>query len=217
MRLHGHPACINTAKCLQTAAEKGIDVESQLINGPDEVRSLSPLGVVPVLQDLDNVVCGTGAIMSYLDDKGFGPSLVPRNGVVRAFMYQWIIVATELAQPQAAAMKDGGGDREALKLAYSELAKAIEEKPCLPQIAHKGEFIGGDFTLADIHWAAISNMIICSGGADVIDSNGTIKNWLEAVKAHPSTSKEKIIPYTFLPTSEDISAGNLRNVGINVV
>ena len=33
--------------------------------------------------------------MSYLDDKGFGPSLVPRNGVHRAIMYQWAGIATE--------------------------------------------------------------------------------------------------------------------------
>ena len=57
-----------------------------MIPGMDdsEFLSKSPYGIGPVLQDIDFIVYGAGAVMSYLDDKGFGPSLVPRNGVHRA-------------------------------------------------------------------------------------------------------------------------------------
>ena len=41
--------------------------------------------------------------------------------------------------------------------------------------------------------------------------------WYNAVKNHPSTSKEKVVPYDFLPTKEDVDSGKVRNVGINVV
>ena len=44
-----------------------------------------------------------------------------------------------------------------------------------------------------------------------------VSEWCAAVKKHPSTSKEDIVPYTCLPTKEDIDSGVLRNVGINVV
>ena len=33
MQLFGNPSCINTAKIMQTAGEKGVDVEVHKING----------------------------------------------------------------------------------------------------------------------------------------------------------------------------------------
>jgi hypothetical protein len=52
-------------------------------------------------------------------------------------------------------------------------------------------------------------------GNDVISSRVKVSEWCEAVKNHPSTSKEAIVPYTCLPTKEDIESGTLRGVGIN--
>lgn len=211
MNLFGHPSCINTAKCLQTAGEKGIDVEANLIQGPDDVRSMSPLGSAPVLKDLDNVVYGTGAILSYLDDKGFGPSLVPRNGVIRAQMYQWAHMATDYVQEQAAAARTGGGDRELLTRLYDMLEEKLQDP------RKRGDFICGEFSLADIHWSACTNMLMHAGVSDLVDSRGKVKGWWEAVKSHPSTSKEKLTPYSVLPTKEDVDSGQLRNVAINVL
>ena len=209
MTLYGHPSCINTAKCLQTAGEKGVDVETKVIQGPDEVRSMSPLGSAPVLKDLDNIVYGTGAIMSYLDDKGFGPSLVPRNGVFRAQMYQWAHLATDYVQAQDAA--SDGCDRELLAKLYGLLEERLN-------VARKrGPFICDDFSLADIHWSACTNALMNAGVSDVVDSFGKVKEWWEAVKSHPSTSKEKLTPYSVLPTREDVASGTLRNVAINVL
>ena len=54
-------------------------------------------------------------------------------------------------------------------------------------------------------------------GNDVISSRAKVSEWCKAVKEHPSTSKENIIPYTCLPTKEDVDSNTLRNVGINVV
>ena len=43
MQLYGNPSCINTAKALQTAAEKGVDIESHKIDSGEEASELSPL------------------------------------------------------------------------------------------------------------------------------------------------------------------------------
>ena len=208
MNLFGHPSCINTAKCLQTAGEKGVDIEVHVIQGPDDVQSMSPLGSAPVLKDMDNVVYGTGAIMSYLDDKGFGPSLVPRNGVIRARMYQWVHLAADYLQPIAGS---GGGDRDQLTKLFDLLDQALQAP------RKQGDFICGEFTLADIHWSTCTNALIHSGASDLVDSRAKVKSWWDAVKSHPSTSKEKLVPFDTLPTKEDIDAGTLRNVSINVL
>ncbi len=211
MSLYGHPTCINTGKCLQTAGEKGVDVETNVIQSGDEVTSMSPLGSAPVLKDLDNVVYGTGAIMSYLDDKGFGPSLVPRNGVLRAKMYQWAHLASNYAQAEAAAARSGGGNRDLLTQLFDMMDQQLQDP------RKRGDFLVGEFSLADIHWSACVNVLVCAGASDLVDSRAKVKSWWEAVKEHPSTSKERLTPFSNLPTKEDMDSGTLRNVAINVL
>lgn len=206
--LSGHPSCPNTGKCLQTAGEKGIDIEARVIDGMDDSDLLakSPYGITPVLDDRGHVVYGTIAVLSYLDDKGFGPSLVPRHGAHRAVMYQWAGIATEKVQP----MLGDNIDKTGLAPLFDGLEQQLKNPP------KKGDFICGDFTLADIHWSACCNLIEIGGAGDLISSRSAVSAWYGKVKSHPATSKEKLNPHTCLPTAEDISSGALRDILINV-
>jgi len=215
MQLYGNPSCIDTAKCLQTAGEKGVDIEAMLINSGDEVKADSPLSSAPLLKDQNNTVYGTYAIKSYLDDKGFGPSLVPRNGVIRAVMYQYAHIATDHVQPQAAASLKGSADESILNTAFDLLENLLTNPPD-PKLG-KGVFICGEFSLADIHWMSCVNVLEASGKGALVSSRAKTSEWCAAVKDHDSTSKEAVKPYTFLPTKEEMDSNTLRNVGINVV
>ena len=206
MVIYGHPKCVDTAKCFQLAAEKGVDVEGKVLdmNNLDAGFSAAALlDMGPALRDVDFTVSGTIAVMSYLDDKGFGPSLVPRNGVMRAKMYEWICLAF---RDQSKILE---GDTDALTLVLESLEQALGAK-------RKGDFICGEFCLADVHWSACLNALEIDGKGDKIDSRSNLKAWFEKVKAHPSTSKENIIPFTCLPTRDDIQANTLRDISINV-
>ena len=210
MIIYGHPTCINTAKCLQLAAEKGVDVESVVIdaNNPDDkFLEVSPLKVGPALRDIDFTVFGVLGVLSYLDDKGFGPSLVPRNGVTRAIMYQWITVAMSVAQDKVAA-----GSMDEL----DPILDALDLQIAHPPRNLKGGFICGEFTLADIHWSACMNMAEIKGHGDRISSRSNLNSWFNQVKSHSSTSKEKIIPFTVVPTADDIESNVLKDISINV-
>jgi glutathione S-transferase len=199
MQLYGNPSCINTAKALQTAAEKGVDIETHKIDSGEEASDISPLHSAPVLKDLDNVV--------------YGPNLVPRNGVIRAIMYQYAHIATDYVQMEAYGMLTGaGGNIDTVNKAFDILENILANPPD-PKLK-KGVYICGEFSLADIHWMACVNALEISGN-DVISSRVKVSEWCEAVKNHPSTSKEAIVPYTCLPTKEDIESGTLRGVGIN--
>jgi len=215
MQLFGNPSCINTAKCLQTAGEKGVDIEAITINSGDEVSDKSPLSSAPVLKDLDNVVYGTGAILSYLDDKGFGPSLVPRNGVIRAIMYQYAHIASDYVQMEAYGLLTGSGGNMDIVNKSCDLLENLLSNPPDPKLK-KDVYICGEFSLADIHWMSCVNALKISGN-DVVSSRAKMTEWYDAVKNHPSTSKEKVVPFDFLPTKEDVDSGKVRNVGINVV
>ena len=59
-------------------------------------------------------------------------------------------------------------------------------------------------------------MLHIKGHGSEISSRSAISTWFEKVKDHPSTSKEKIIPFTTLPTAEDAQSNQLRGISINV-
>ena len=207
MVLFGHPKCMNTAKCLQLAAEKGIDIEAKVVdmnNSDSDFLTTSPLEVAPALRDVKYNIAGILAVMSYMDDKGFGPSLVPRNGVSRAMMYQWIVIAMQKVQPAIA-----GGDVDSISPALNEMEKVLSNPP------KKGDFICGDFTLADIHWSGCMNMLEINGHGDLINAKTNLSQWFVNVKKHPSTSKEDIIPFSAVPTADDIQSNTIRDISIN--
>lgn len=216
MRLYGNPACLNTAKCLFTAAEKGVDIESHFveINGKAKSAKIprAAFALMPVLQDVDYVLCGTSAIMSYLDDKGFGPSLVHRNGVVRSVMYMYMQAASEFAQPAVTRLMGGKGNAGEVSEYFDVLESHLGTKT---NPAMRGDYICGQFTLADVAWAAVANGCFLAKSGNIVESKSAVANWWGAVKSHPSTSKEKIKAYDILPTAKDISSNTLRGLTIN--
>lgn len=207
MVLYGRPDCINTAKCLQTAAEKGVDLETKVIKDSEDAdfRACSPFGLGPALRDMKFTIAGTVSIMSYLDDKGFGPSLVLRNGVLRAVMYHWAELAMNVVQTAVVS-----GDEASVEPVLDALDRQVANPP------GKGDFLCGPFSLGDIHWSAVLNMLEIRGKGGLIQSRSALSAWYGRVKAHPSTSKEKIIPFAAVPTAEDVKNSRLRNISINV-
>lgn len=215
MKLYGVPSDPGTIKCLLTAGEKGVDVESIAVSdaSTQEISSMSPFGTVPCLRDIDFTLCGTPAIMSYLDDKGFGPSLVPRNGLIRALHYQCIHIANETAGPAVTQLLTGEEVDQAvatLGAAFDVLNNTLKNKK------QRGDFLVGEFSLADLHWAPIANACIISGHADLIETRDAVSSWWEKVKAHKSTSKEDYVASVILPTMDEINNNQLRSITINV-
>jgi len=216
MKFYGNPSCLNSAKCLFMAAEKGIDIEAHYIGADGEgdaaeAAAISPNGSYPVIRDVDFVVYGINAIMSFLDDKGFGPSLVPRKSVNRTTMYQWIHIASDLAQPSVADLVAGNGDKAIVAHWIDALGNHLAAK----NASLRGEYIAGDFSMADVHWAALTQGCFLAGHGDIIESNPVVSKWWGLIKAHPSTSKENIKAYDVLPTNVDIQGNKLRGIQIN--
>ncbi|MEW8000587.1 MAG: glutathione S-transferase family protein [Candidatus Thiodiazotropha endolucinida] len=209
----------DTLKCLMTAGEKGVDIDSRVVGetalsaDSQEFRSMSPFGTTPCLKDVDFILCGTSTIISYLNDKGFGPSLIPRNGVARALHYQWSEIATEHAAPLVSKLLTNNAN-ESTDAALAALFDALDRQ--LQDKRYRGDFIVGEFTLADLHWAPYIHCCELTGKGELISARGAMKNWWGRVKAHKSTSKENYVAYDVLPTMDEIKANQLRSVTINV-
>ena len=58
----------------------------------------------------------------------------------------------------------------------------------------KGDYVGGQFTLADACWAGLCQVAMNSKG-QAVSSRSRVNIWFAAVQSHPSTSKEAINPF----------------------
>ena len=204
MDVYGSPKCPHTNAVLITAGEKGVDINSHVEDdwGPSSsIRSMSPLGIGPVLKDRSAVNIGLVSCMSYLDDKGFGPSLVHRNGVTRARMFQEITIAQQT----------DCSDDAALAAALDQLEATLNS----PLGNMKGDYCVGQYTLADCAWAGVCQVATNMGKGTAVSSRSAVNTWFAAVQSHPSTSKEAINPFSCLSTKADHDGNTMRDVRIN--
>ena len=204
MDLYGSPKCPHTNAVLIAAGEKGVDLNCHTEDdwGPSSsVRSMSPLGIGPVLKDRSATNIGVMSCMSYLDDKGFGPSLVHRNGVTRARMMQEIAIATQT----------DCSDDAALGAALDQLEATLNS----PLGNMKGDYAVGQYTLADCAWAGVCQVANNLGKGDAVSSRAKVNAWFAAVQSHPSTSKEAINPFSCMATKADHDGNSMREVRIN--
>ncbi|MEC7832281.1 MAG: glutathione S-transferase family protein [Pseudomonadota bacterium] len=201
---YGHPGCHNTNACLIAAGEKGVDINAHVVSdwgAGSEIRSMTPLGIGPVLKDRACTNYGIIACLSYIDDKGFGPSLVHRNGVTRARMWREVSVA---AQTDCS-------DDASLAASLDQLEETLGSS--LGNM--RGDYVCGQYTLADCAWAGVCQVANNNGKGNAVSSRARVNKWFGAVQSHPSTSKESINPFSCMCTKADADGGTIRNIAIN--
>jgi glutathione S-transferase len=162
---------------------------------------MSPLGIGPILKDRSATNYGLISCLSYLDDKGFGPSLVHRNGVTRARMFQEMGVAAQCN------VSDDASLAAALDVLDTTLGTDLGNM--------KGDYVCGQYTLADACWAGVCQVAMNSGKGSTISSRSRVNTWFAAVQSHPSTSKEAINPFSCMATKADHDAGSMREIRVN--
>lgn len=218
--LWGVASCVNTMKCLYVAAEKGVDIDARAVDitsakSLDDIKIYTPFGCLPCLKDVDFIVYGVMAVMSYVDDKGFGTSLVPRNGVTRAEHYQWIHLSRNILEPCVDEIFSQQTISDDIRDKMHAVLSAFEQQ--LNSIKSKRPFIVGEYSMADIHWVVPIHKLIQSGHENCLNDFSAIQEWLSHMKVKKSSSKENYIPYEVLPTQQEMIANTqLHSIHINV-
>lgn len=83
LTIHGVPLSVHTRKAIVTAILKGIDYRFEVVipvvpdNPPPNWSTLSPTGLIPVLQDGGYTLADSSAICQYLEKKQPSPRLLP--------------------------------------------------------------------------------------------------------------------------------------------
>ncbi|WP_296811773.1 glutathione S-transferase family protein [Thiocapsa sp.] len=233
MQLLGHPADADTLKCLIIAAEKGLEVETRVLDiAADEQRSedylrISPSGMMPALKEAHYQVCGDLGIVSFVEGRGLGNRMPPRNAEVLARQEYWVDIARSDAGPLVQRIVDAVvvgalGDAGAAVQDHAVADDAVAEarSALLPMLdaldtqLRGREYIIGPYSYADVHWTAYLHLLCIAGEGALIDARPDLSAWLARVRARKSFSGQDLVPYALLPSLEDIRANRLSDVVI---
>ena len=221
MQLLGQPTDPDTLKCLIVAAEKGVELESAVIDisggamDSDDYRAIDPLGCTPALQEANYRVTGDLAIISFIEGRGLGNRMPPRNAAVLAQQNFWADVARRDFDPLVrglvqVALSDSP---DATQVAEQRTA-AAQLLDALDQQLHGREFIVGPYSYADVHWTAYVHLLNETGYNDLVARGGNVLAWFERIKSHRSCSGQNIVAYDLLPKLDDLRAQRLQDVVI---
>jgi len=163
-------------KCLFLASYRKIPVyveweeSSALKEEMSECLHLPGVHRFPCLEEGDFTVCGTNAVLVYLNIKGQAPTIHPRKARVLAMQQYWIQVLTTKFEPLLVDISNRLKDAAAVLQVFDN------------NLADKN-YITGVFTLADIHWAAIFRMLEDQGQNSLFENYKNINIWLAKIKA----------------------------------
>lgn len=223
IRLKGFPGHLDTCKCLYMAAEKGIHIETDLLDmtgcEQDEkaFRAVSPFGKVPCLSEGDLIISGAAAILPYIDIRGAGQSLTPRKAARLGEQNYWIEVGQRHVAPFIDAlleervlrpMCDAGHATDETRI--DEAAGEIDTAFSIAERHLQGrEYFAVDYSFADIHWAAYAHFCDITGHGSLVARHAGLKQWLDRIKARSRGARRT---YDVFPDLGQIRGKELRFV-----
>jgi glutathione S-transferase len=221
LQLLGAPYCAETLKCILIAAEQGMEMNCGAITmddlTSDAFTSVAEFGMAPALKENDYFTTGSKAITEYINARGLGFSLIPKNITMASEQEMWIDKSRAQSNTSVLTLVDeaicsGTNDGAKVDAAKQALNPLLDD---LNELLGKDKYIGGkNYTMADLHWTATCHLIHLAA-PDMIDSRSNIKAWLNGMHTKKSNCGQSLIAATLLPTVDDIKANKLNNVVID--
>jgi len=211
MTMRGFPGDANTCKCLLMAAEKKVKLDVEVLDvlggacDQEAYRAVSPFGKYPYLEEGDFSTTSVNAILSFLDVRGEGNSLLnPKKAQLFGQQNYWGQVSRKLCEPAVDTLVKASiyhieeGDVAA---ARAQIESVLDE---LNSFIDNKEYLVGDYSFADVHWTAVIHMLVLVGEQEMISSRSNLNAWFGRVKARSS--------YAGLPSLDDVKNKQLRSV-----
>jgi glutathione S-transferase len=228
MQLLGFPADADSLKCLIIAAEKGMEVESRVLDistgehQGEDYLSISPNAVIPALKEAYYQVCGDLGIISFIEGRGLGNRMPPRNAAVLAQQEYWVDIARSDAAPLVQRIVDEAilkpmqdahhrADAEAIASARSGLSPILD---ALDQQLDGKHYIVGDYCYADVHWTAYLHLLWIAGEQALVRERRNLFAWFQRIQSRKSFSGQNLVAYQLMPSLDDIRAKRLPDIVI---
>ncbi len=200
MKVHGVILSPNVRKVLVALVAKGLEYESvSLLPGDSspEFRKISPLGMIPAIEDGDTAVPDSAIIMQYIDEKHPDNPIMPTILEDRAKARWYMEYSGAAVFPCCAPIfqqrvvnryfQNKPTDEDIVEHAINELFPPVLDY-LESQVPDEG-FLFGELGAADI--AIVSPIINAEYGEFVIDENRWPKmaTYMKRAKAHPAFVK----------------------------
>lgn len=162
-------------KCIFLASYRKVPINiewaepSEFDDKLSESLNFSNLMRFPHIKDGEFTICGENPVLTYLNIKGGTPTIHPRKARVLAMQEYWIQVLTRNFTPL---LNNDSKNKEKISSILNYFDSNLSNK----------NYIVGELSLADIHWAAVFKLLEDEGREEIFNSFTNITNWLENLK-----------------------------------
>lgn len=230
LELIGSPSDADTLKCILTSAEQGLEmncysmITGAVDNMDESITKISPFSITPCLKEADFVTCGGDAITAFIDARGLGYVLSPRNAMLAAMQNYWVDIAVTNVAPHINVIVDEAINKRVNNPSYEPDMQLINA--CCKdlgvffdamdkQLENNKYIVCDKYTWADLHWTAYVHLCEMAGCNALIDERNNIKDWFRRIKAKKSQCGQDLVAYDMLPNAEETLLGRLKSVEIN--
>lgn len=230
LELIGRPTDPDTLKCIITAAEQGMElncyssVADAVPEFDEQLRDLSPLSIMPCMKESDFEVCGSDAITAFIDARGLGYSLTPRNAMLASIQNYWVDVACTHVAIEINQIINQVLNNKYAENDISPNTKLVEQSlqnltlyfdALNDQLRNNKYIVCNKYTWADLHWTSYVHMCVLAGYENLVTERKFINEWFKRIKSKKSQCGQNIVAYDFLPTQSDIKTGCIKSIKIN--
>ncbi len=230
LELIGSPTDPDTLKCILTAAEQGMEMNcysmvSDAVSNLDEcIAELSPFSITPCLKEADFVTYGGDAITSFIDARGLGYALTPRNATLAAMQDYWVDIAVTNVAPHVSLIIDEVFAKKYSDPSYVSDTQVVNTSSedlniffdALDQQLQGNKYVVCDkFTWADLHWTAYVHLCEVAECNMLIDERKNVKDWFNRIKTKKSQCGQDEVAYDMLPNADETLQGRLKSVVIS--
>ncbi len=229
LQLLGTPWDMDTLKCIITAAEQGMEMRTgylDTLSGEQDqaaYRDIFEFGTYPGLKEADYNIAGANGIMAFINARGLGYSLVPKNVTEAATQDFWIDIAITEATPNVNVLVQEQIVKRLADTSYNTdniVCNHAKEKlnsilDALDKQLTGKAYIIGKYSFSDIHWTAVIHLLMLTDAATMVSQRPQILRWYNSLASRKSNCGQDIVSFSLLPRLENVQRKQLSSVVID--
>ena len=195
-----------TYKCILAAGEQGMEMNCYAIEKLTPSQAEEMNSYEPCLRESDFIIRGSESIVSFINARGLGYSLEPKNAQLAAIQNYWVDVAKSDFYNAVKNLLDGVDNYQKDIFFFLE---ALDK-----QLRNNKYIVCDKYSFADISWIAYIHYLLINDYENLINSRKNISSWFERIKSRKSQCGQDIVAYDNLPNKQDIKNKKLASVTI---